>query len=197
MSPDIFFWMALCSLVFLVMSFLVGAGNAVQHGDLSTHDGGFGHDAAGDHGDGGGQDQGVHFLSLQAVLFFFSGFSIGGYFAAVKLADRLVILATATGAGLFLAWLGYQIMRFLARQQGSSVVSADMFVGTEALVDTSIPAGGIGVISCRDLGSLETFSARSRDGKAIPVGSRVRVLEVAGSTAVVEAVPLISSETSP
>ncbi len=195
MSPDLFFWMALCSLVFLVMSFLVGAGNAAQHGDVSTHDGGYGHEAAGDHG-GDGADQGVHFFSLQAVLFFFSGFSIGGYFAAVKLVDRLVILGTATLAGLLLAWLGYQIMRFLARQQGSSVVSVDMYVGTEAQVDTSIPAGGVGVISCRDLGSLETFSARSRNGQPIPVGSRVRVLEVAGSTAVVEVVPLLSSETS-
>ena len=197
MSPDIFFWMALCSLVFLVVSFLVGGDHALQHNDFAAHDGGIGsHDAGGHDGDGGGADEGIHFFSLQAVLFFFAGFSIGGYFAAVSFLDRLVILGTATAAGLVLSWLGYQIMRFLYRQQGSSVVSADMYVGAEGLVDTSIPAEGVGVISCRDLGSLETFTAKSRNGQAIPVGTRVRVLEVMGSTAVVEAIPLISSETS-
>jgi membrane protein implicated in regulation of membrane protease activity len=180
----------------------VGGGHALQQNDFGGDAGGIGHDQAGgdaggqDHDGGGGEDQGVHFFSVQAVLFFLSGFSIGGYFAAVAFLDRLVILATATGAGGLLAWLGYQIMGFLYRQQGTSVVSADMYVGTEGLVDTSIPASGVGVISCRELGSLETFMAQSADGRAIPVGMRVRILEVAGTTAVVEAIPLISSETS-
>jgi hypothetical protein len=69
--------------------------------------------------------------------------------------------------------------------QGSSEVRRADIVGAQGEVITPIPQGGLGEIAIIAQGSRITFSARSADGAAVARGSRVTVVDVVVSAALV------------
>ena len=71
----------------------------------------------------------------------------------------------------------------------------DLYIEAEGVVQVTINTGGaVGEIMTQQFGDLKYFPAVSQDGKKIPVGTRVRIVDASGSTMVVEPVPQLQSD---
>lgn len=111
-------------------------------------------------------------------------------------ASSLLGLASGVVLGALVSMFG----RFLYKQQASSSVSVTQMVGRTAQVIVTIPAGGIGQISCRIGEERVEKIARSREDGELRLGTIVRIEEIAGDSVIVSATgagPGFSSQTAP
>jgi len=199
MEPMFFFYLTSGAMVFLLVSMIIGRGHHGAHG----HGWHVGHTAAhttGAHGShhvtahsggahpGGGKSgpENMSIWSFQMLLLFVGGFGIGGYFGSSSLFGFVLTMLMGTASGLALAAAGYFAINFFYRRQGDSNIESREYVGSTGIVVTSIGVGGVGQVRCQIGTSRDTFLARSGDGTAIPINSVVRIVDMAGSTAVVE-----------
>ena len=158
-------------LVLLVMLFL---------GDL------FGGDHDADHGfDHDGDAGGPGFLSARVIASFMTAFGVGGVVARYYELSHPVSSGVGIVAGFAMASLVYQFARFLYGQQSSSELRVATLVGTHGEVTISIPENGVGEIIVTVGGERSAHIARSKDGKAIGVGSEVVVAGLLGQSVVV------------
>jgi len=125
-------------------------------------------------------------LSLQTILLFIGGFGIGGYFASISLLGFALTMLAAMVGGVALAAIGYSGMNFLYRRQTDANIPSEDYVGLPGIVVTSIPAGKVGQIRCQIGDSRDVFLARSVDGAVVPINSIVRVVDMVGTTAIVQ-----------
>jgi hypothetical protein len=133
--------------------------------------------------DGGGHGPG--FLDTRAISVFITSF---GGFGAIGIQMGLGVLASSLlglGSGVVLGGIVSLFARFLYGQQASSSVSASQLVGRTAQITVSIPAGGIGQISCRIGEERVEKIARTRDGIELKAGTLVRIEEIAGDSVIV------------
>jgi len=200
MDPMFFFYLTSGAMAFLLVSMIIGRGHQGGHGH--GHGWHLGHTAA--HGTAphaphvnahsaaaraGGAKAGPENMSIwsfQMLLLFLGGFGIGGYFGSSLLLGFLLTMLMGTASGLALAAAGYFGINFFYRRQGDSNIESREYIGSTGIVVTSIGVGGVGQVRCQIGTSRDTFLARSGDGSAIPINSVVRIVEMAGSTAVVE-----------
>lgn len=168
-----FFWIALFGAAMLSIAVILG------HGDHEVD-----HDTDHDHGDGHGEN--MSFFSIKIFWMFLVGFGAGGYFSANAGSSMLVASLFGLLGGLVFGALGYIVMNYLYKHQGSSTVKTSGVVGSTAIVDTAITVGRIGEVRCTVDGRTEYFQAQSRIDTLIPVGSRVKVIDSTGSLLVVE-----------
>ena len=149
-----------------------------------------GGDLGGDaHVDAGSTHIDVPIFSPTILAVFVTGF--GGIGAILRMTTDLHVLvevALASTGGLLFAGAGLFILGVITRQtQGGSEYATGELVGGRAEVITPIPAGGgLGEVSYVKKGSRSNAPARSRDGRAVPRNSDVRIVSVSGTTLVVE-----------
>ena len=89
-------------------------------------------------------------------------------------------LATAYG-------VTYAAFRLVADSRASSVIRMDQIAGSPAEVTAPIPAGGVGEAVAMVAGQRYAASAREVDGGALPRGTAVTVVGMAGPTLLVKA----------
>ena len=173
----IFIAVAAVGLVFLVISLLFG--------ELLS-DFGFG-------ADGGGGPDGHGFVDTRSVAVFVTAF---GGFGAIGVGAGLGVVPSALlglASGLALGGAVALFARFLLGQQSTSSVSGSQLVGRTAQVTVTIPAGGVGQISCRVGEERVEKIARTRDGVELKHGALVRIEEFTGDSVIVS--PGAESET--
>jgi len=192
-------------MLFLLVSMILGHGHHAGHGHSghgAAHGTGhvIGHTGPGHGGaghsaghPGSGRGSGVRpgpgnmsIWSFQMLLLFVGGFGIGGYFASSSLLGLWLTMLIGTAGGLALSVMGYSGINFFYRRQGDSNISSQEYVGLTGIVVTSIRAGAVGQVRCQIGTSRDTFLAQSADGSSIAINSVVRIVEMVGSTAVVE-----------
>lgn len=167
----VFLGIAAVGLVFLVISLLFG--------ELLE---GFGlHDGVGASVDGHG------FIDSRAVAVFITAF---GGFGAIGIRSGLGVVPSALlglASGFLLGGAVTLFARFLLAQQSSSSVSGSQLVGRTAQVTVTIPAGGVGQVSCRIGEERVEKIARARAGAELKSGTLVLIEEFTGDSVIVSA----------
>jgi len=175
----VFLGIAALGLVFLVASLLFG--------ELL--------DDLGLHADAGGGVDGHGFIDSRSLAVFVTAF---GGFGAIGIQTGLGVAASSLlglGSGIVLGGAVALFARFLLSQQSSSSVSGSHLVGRTAQVTVTIPAGGIGQVSCRVGEERVEKLARAREGAELKSGALVRIEEFTGDSVIVS--PGGDSETYP
>ena len=88
--------------------------------------------------------------------------------------------------GFILGCGAYGILALFYKQQASSVIPTESALGEIASVTSEIPDAGLGEVGVNVRGQYQIYLARSRRGKSIPKGARVKVVENQGGQLVVE-----------
>jgi membrane protein implicated in regulation of membrane protease activity len=171
----IFLWIAAIGFVFLIVSFLFG--EIFGHGDIGAHDASL-HDV---HGDA----HGVSIFSTRVLSVFVTAF--GGFGAiGVHLGYRIEV-STLFGllGGAVFGGLIYLFASFLYSQQASSDIRVSELVGRTAQVTVAIPENGLGQVRCSLGEGMVEKTARTQDGKPVPVNASVRIESIVGETVLV------------
>lgn len=115
--------------------------------------------------------------------------SIGGYgligLHGLRLQGNgslLLALPAAFVTTYAITYVGWRVMR---GSQGTSVIRLRELSGALAEVTTPIPAGGLGEVAAMVAGQRYSSPAREMDGKEVPRGTLVTVVNLIGSTLVV------------
>ena len=164
----VFIAIAAFGLVFLVVSLLFGE---------LLNDFGLG-------SDGGGPD-GHGFIDTRSVAVFLTAF---GGFGAIGVRSGLGVVPSALlglASGLVLGGAVALFGRFLYSQQSTSSVSGSQLVGRTAQVTVTIPAGGVGQVSCRVGEERVEKIARAREGVELKSGALVVIEEFTGDSVIV------------
>lgn len=169
----IFLSIAGVGFVFLLISLLFG--------EIFEHlEGGFDHDMdhSLDHG-------GPGILSTRVLAVFVTAF--GGFGAVATHYGVGLVPASGIGfgSGVFFGSIVYAFARFLWAQQATSETRTEDLSGQTAEVVIGIPEAGVGQVRCRLGEQLIDKIARSRDNRAIPEHTIVRIEEVLGETVIV------------
>lgn len=165
----VFLGIAAVGLVFLVISLLFGE----LFESFGLHD-----------GSGAGLD-GHGFIDSRAVAVFVTAF---GGFGAIGIRSGFGVVPSALlglASGFLLGGAVALFARFLLAQQSTSSVSGLQLVGRTAQVTVTIPAGGVGQISCRVGEERVEKIARSRGGAEVKSGTLVLVEEFTGDSVIV------------
>ncbi len=168
----IYFGIALLGLLLLIVTLVVG-----ELDDLLD----FGAD-----GDGIGPFNGK-VLAASLTAFGAAGM-LATYYDRSPVTGALIAAATAVVVGALAWWL----IGLFYKQQATTEFSVSWTRGRLAEVTTSIPEGGLGQVLYRDATGSRQLLARSREGAGIPAGQLVRIVDVVGSTVIVE--PTTASE---
>ena len=168
-----------------IASFVLVTGAFVFH-----HDHDFGHDLAHDfdHGSEVGGEHTISLFSVKVIGTLTMGFGAAGAIARYYNVGYPGSSVIGVFCGLFLAAMMYGMLSLIVRQQASSLISASSLVGASGTVTAPIVADSLGEVSVSYAGQYSTYSAKSRDGKDIPKGRTVRVVEAVGSQLTVEEV---------
>jgi len=133
----------------------------------------------------GGVD-GPGFIDARAISVFVTSF---GGFGAIGIQMGLGVLSSSLlglASGVVLGGVVSLFARFLYSQQATSSVSSSQLVGRTAQITVTIPAGGIGQISCRVGEERVEKIARARsDDLELKSGTLVRIDEIAGDSVIV------------
>lgn len=170
-----FFCTACAGAVMLSLSLLFGHDHEADHEVDHEHD--TGHES---------DTEGLSIFSFKVIMMFLTGFGAGGFFGARAGFQALASSLWGLAAGVVMGGLGYTLMNYLYKHQGSSVVKTSSVVGSYGVVDTTITPGGIGQIRCTVDGCAEYFQARTRGGDIIHAAEKVKVIDAAGGVLVVE-----------
>lgn len=94
----------------------------------------------------------------------------------------LLALPAALVTTYAITYVSWRVMR---GSQGTSMIRLHELSGALAEVTTPIPAGGLGEVAAMVSGQRYSSSAREEDGKEVPRGTLVTVVNMVGSTLVV------------
>ncbi|HEV8574796.1 MAG TPA: hypothetical protein VGR43_08825 [Dehalococcoidia bacterium] len=183
-----FLGIALVGALFLFVSFIIGeigdffddVGDVI--GDQLAEVGIGEADAAhADVGDGEGPSP----FSLRNLMAFLTAYGASGLITSTYGWSTLASSLFGLLPGTAIAFIAYQMMGALYRQQASSVVEVSNLLGSPGVVDVSIPAGGVGRVTVSTNTGTSSFIARSRDGIPISTGNKVVVAGNLGSELIV------------
>jgi membrane-bound ClpP family serine protease len=158
-------------------SFVAVAGTFLFGGD---HD----HDHDVDHAGMGDHEIGV--FSPKIIFSFTLGFGAAGSIASAYGLHSIWCLFSGAVFGLILGGGAYGILALFYKQQASSVIPTESALGKIASVTSEIPDAGLGEVGVDVRGQYQIYLARSRRGKTIPKGARVKIVENQGGELVVE-----------
>ena len=170
MAGFIFIGIFIFSAIFALAAFVFG------------HDGD--HDVGGDHDVDHGDMPSI--FSTRVISLFLVGFGGMGIIAYYvwKFSAGYSSLC-GVGAGVILGAIAYVIIAFFYREQASSGVASEDYVDMVGRISSAIPAHGSGEISVVIRGQLRTVFASTSDGSAVPEGRSVKILSMAGGSAIV------------
>jgi hypothetical protein len=167
----------------------VGHGGDVGHGHAGDVHGGD-HAAAVDHGDMSSEGQPVHASPWNPVVIatFVAGMGGFGILGTRLFGLRsLLSLVVAIPAGLVLGGaILFLYVTLISHAGGSSAATWQDIRGAPGRVVTSIPEQGLGEVVYEARGSRFAAPARSVDGRPIPQGASVTVLDVEKTAVIVD-----------
>lgn len=181
----------------LIFSLLAGQGESQ---DVDLH--GDGEVSGEGHGDVDGGDWIVlqSFLSIRTLLYLFAGFGATGTLMELLTdASPLVAFTWAALTGLVAASLAAAIYAWVrGTDSGEVPTEPDYLVGTTARVILPVVQGRRGKVLALHAGREVELLARlyGADDELCPRGSEVVIVDVEGDTALVTALPRISSESA-
>lgn len=176
---------------FLVLTFLFGAlGADAEHGDVGHAEAGTADGATGsDHS----MSPGV--FSFRVIACFLVGFGAGALISHYWITSELPVyskfpldLTVGMVGGIGVGWVGWKIIKFFLSQQGGVEVRTSDFVGVVAPLTLGIPSGGVGEISFSHANKRISLDVRADSQEAIPTGTKVIVVAMAGNVGVVQKV---------
>ena len=173
-----FFSIFAAGMIFTLFSLVLGGDH--------DHGGEFHGDA--EHGEAG-HGHGPGLLSIRGISLMATGFGAMAFLVMYYTRQVLVASVSGLGFGWVFALAGITMMRVFIRQQGSSMIQAQDFIGATGEVTTGVPERGLGEVRLTVNGVTMTKSASSLRGRAIPSGTPVRVVRLLGGTITVEEVP--------
>jgi membrane protein implicated in regulation of membrane protease activity len=192
-----FLAIALLGAMFLFVSFVLGevGGFFDDVGDMVGDHLDFGGDGGGDigHGDAGGTE-GPSPLSLRNLMAFLTAYGASGLITSAYGWSTLASSLFAILPGFGLAFVAYKVMSALYGQQSSSVVEVAGLIGRMAMVEVSLPQGGLGRVSIDTASGRSSFIARSEDGVPIGAGDSVIIKSTVGGDLIVAKVPVAPKE---
>ena len=127
------------------------------------------------------------------LLGFVAMFGIGGLFglhglnAGVGIATLVGVVAGLVGSGVVFA--AFKVLR---QAESSDTFSLQEMIGSTGRVSVGIPANRFGTVLISFAGASHNLTATA--DAAIPAGSQVKVVGVAGTNLVVAAIPVTSNE---
>src|SRR5918992_1457940 len=164
-----FLAMVLVGGAFLVFSLLVG--------EVSDF---FGDDADLSGGDG------LSWASPTVLAGAICAYGVTGLIATESGLDGIWAVLLGAGVGVLVGAGLVTVLRTLSRQQGSSQVSRESYLGQTAVVTLSIPPGGKGEVQFRDSnGVLVSKPAASTWSETMPVGTEASIKRVLADHVVV------------
>lgn len=136
---------------------------------------------------GGGAEFHFPFFSPLAVATLLASIGAYGLIGLHGLGlEEQVSLLVAVPAALATAYgITYVSWRLVRGSVGSSFIKISELAGAPAEVTTPIPAGGLGEVAAMVSGQRYSSPAREVDGKEVPRGTLVTVINMVGSTLVV------------
>jgi len=146
----------------------------------------FGHDADHDHDLGGDNEPTVSVFSPKVIATLLMGFGAAGSVAEYYRPDHVRSSLIGLLCGIVLAAITYLMLGFLYKQQSSSLVNTNSAVGCTGTVTVSIAEAGLGEVGVQVEGLYCSYVARSKDGRPIPKGQTVRIVQCLGSQLLVE-----------
>ena len=182
------------------VAFFLGFGFAIVSALLSGvfhigHDGAGHADLSGAHvahhdGTTPGENVTLSPVSPVTISMFITSFGATGL-ALAKIAHLPVAihLPSATVSGFVVAIAVFAVfVKILRSTQASSAPEGGDAVGIEAEVITHIPAQGLGEIAYTQRESRLNATAKTVDGKELPQGAKVKIVQIAGNTFIVDKV---------
>ena len=137
-----------------------------------------------------GSHDGPGFTDSRVLSTFLATFGCIGYLALTNGLPLLGATLLAAASGFILGGVVFYFARLLFNQQSNSSVTSQDLLGRSAQVTVSIPAGGVGMVSCLVGEERVEKIARTVDGAAIEAGMTVMINEL-GSDCL-----LVSTDTS-
>lgn len=152
-------------------------------------------DADGDVGDVDGDHGMPKVLSLKVIACFMIGFgmfaSISNYWVASDMQEgtkNLVNMGGGLLGGAVFGAVGWWIIKMLLDQQATYKMETYDFVGIRTQLSLGIPQDGVGEVVFELNGRKHNLSVRDKNDGALKTGTPVRIVEMHGATALVEAV---------
>ena len=141
-------------------------------------------DAGGGHTD---SDVGFKILSLHSMSAFLMMFGLVGL-ALYRQNQAGFVIALIGGcvAGLAAVWVIGKLFQMAGRLQSSGTLPTARALGSTGTVYLTIPEQGTGRVNISFENRLREFDAVAQDGKAIPTGTAIRVVQVNANVLVVE-----------
>lgn len=178
-----FFWYFAIpfTLVFVIRLIAVLSGLGGDDDDMDATDGG-------DFGEGSNFLEDFRFFTLQNFIIFFTGFGWAGIFGAHRNFGQFLTILFASIIGVFLMITVAAMFYFVNKLAESGNINVANAINTHGRVYIPIPAhkSGTGQVQLTIQGSLREVQAVT-EGKALPTGTSVKVVGVAGyDTLVVE-----------
>ncbi len=171
-------WLLFGSLVFLVISALMGDHHVEAGGDAGHG----GMDSGGDTHHGVTTSELFNFRNLALLC---AGFSAACILARNAGYSEVVANLSGIGGGVVMAALGIWLFRIVRGQESNSITSNSALVDQVASVTTSIPEQGFGEITLRNEQGVAVSLTAKSNGIAINAGSAVKITAIAGNTATV------------
>ncbi len=131
---------------------------------------------------------GPHFLSLRSIAVFLTAFGTVGAIARYynlppMLSSLWGVLAGAAMSGIYIF-----AMQMVRSQEASSLIEDRELVGLTGRVTVTIPADGLGEVSCTVKLQTTRRLARSKNRQEISEGALVRIIDVQGDVVLVESI---------
>ncbi len=172
--------------VVLLASFVLG--EFAEHGMEAVHD--LGHEVGiGEHDAGDGVEHahgGPSVFSIRFLAAFVTGFGGGGAVGIHLGFSYGWSSLLGVGPALIMVGITYTAVCVLYKQQSSSSIGANDFVGKSATVCTAIGQNSVGEVTFILKGATVTQLARSEDGRAILAGTTVTIKKMVGNNVIVD-----------
>ena len=134
-------------------------------------------------------DTGFQLLSLYGLSSFFMMFGMVGLaLYRQSQAGTVFSIIGAVAAGLAAVWIIGKIFKTATRLQSSGTLQTSDAVGCQGTVYLTIPQGGVGRVTLNIRNHLREYDAAGGRGEQIGTGTLVRVVEVKGTTLIVETI---------
>jgi len=174
----------LCAVIggfFVVAKLVMGLAGGLMEAELD-------HDLTGVEAHHADSDAGFKLLSLHGIASFLMMFGLVGLaLYRQSHAGTLVSLAGAALAGVGTAWVICKLFQLAGRMQSSGNLSpTGGLLASTGTVYLTIPKGGTGRVTINVRNRLREFDAVSIDGEELPTGTAVQVVDVSGTSVIVQ-----------
>jgi len=168
---------AIAAFGFLVLLFMLLAGDFFGGDHDVSHDGAIGHVE--------GDASGPSVFSVRIMSSFVTAFGVGGIVGRFYGLSHPAASGIGVLSGLGTATIVYQFARILYSQQASSELHMNSLIGRAAEVSIAIGDDSVGQVTLTVNGQRTEHLARSSDRRGIPRGAEVTITSLSGDSVIV------------